>query len=288
MAKISIEEALRTKLELPWKSLDKVGYWNYAVIRRRPEDLTKELFDQLRQYGLGVAQIRELFYINSNDWNKIADKLGIEKGKRGPKAASPVTQDAIKASQAIAETMVNAGNGPRLAETPTDKLPQDAMDEAPETESIATSTEPTLPETKSTNQENVDIHQPTRQEVETFFGVDDNPSIDLSGWETFDLSKIPNRQRSLIAGTKKLYVGVGVKFIKDWERCCVKVRPDGKYLALEKTTGTGYKVGRDHQRPAITCRQATEKLTSIVGAGAEFVPIIEQENLLVFEHKGAE
>lgn len=288
MAKISIEEALRTKLELPWKSLDKVGYWNYAVIRRRPEDLTKELFDQLRQYGLGVAQIRELFYINSNDWNKIADKLGIEKGKRGPKAASPVTKDAIKASQAIAETMVNAGNGPRLAEAPTDKLPKDAMAEAPETESTATSTAPTLPETKSTNQENVDIHQPTRQEVETFFGVGDNPPLDFSGWETFDLSKSFIRPRALITGTTKLYIGVGVKFIKDWDRCCVKVRPDGKQIALEKVIDAGYKVGKDHQRPAITCRKATEMLCKIVGNGAEYLPIIEQEGLLVFEYRGGQ
>ena len=44
----------------------------------------------------------------------------------------------------------------------------------------------------------------------------------------------------------------------------------------------GYRVVIGHRR------LAAAKLTSIVGAGAEFVPIIEQENLLVFEHKGAE
>ena len=81
----------------------------FLVIRRRPEDLTKQLFDQLRQYGHGVAQIRELFYINSNDWNKIAENLGIEKGKRARKAGSPIPKEAIKASQAIAESMVKTG-----------------------------------------------------------------------------------------------------------------------------------------------------------------------------------
>ena len=77
-----------------------------------------------------------------------------------------------------------------------------------------------------------------------------------------------------------------MKFIKDWERVCVKVRPDGKQIALEKTVANGYKVGKDHQRPAVTCRAATEMLCKFVGTGAEFLPIIEQESLVVFEHKG--
>lgn len=262
MAKINIEEALKIKLPLPWKKKNLDGSVTWEILRQRPESMTTSMYCDLRTYGLKDAEIRELFYVMPADWATLKNRLGIDYAKSS-KSNNTVSKRELGAS--------------RLASIAANKLPK-----------VEVSTEPTLPETKSTNQESVDIHQPTRQEVETFFGVDDNPSIDLSGWETFDLSKIPNRQRSLIAGTKKLYVGVGVKFIKDWERCCVKVRPDGKQLALEKTTGTGYKVGRDHQRPAITCRQATEKLTSIVGAGAEFIPIIEQENLLVFEHKGAE
>ena len=142
---------------------------------------------------------------------------------------------------------------------------------------------------------NLGIHAPTAEEIADVFRSEETlpvsslptePIFDFSSWETFDLNKIPIRTRSLIVGAKKLYVGVDVKFIKDWERCCVKVRPDGKQLALERTKSTGYKVGRDHQRPAVTCRHASEKITALIGTGAEFVPIIEQENLLVFEYRG--
>jgi hypothetical protein len=284
-------------------------------MRRRPEDLTAEIYRQLRDYGLNDNSVRELFYGMPGEWATLKKNLGIDYAKSS------------KINNAVSKRELGAS---RLASIAANKLPK-----------VKVSTEPTLPETKSTNQENVEIAPvisldadlaatrtneilrkkldaaidgqgpipglsdairasaqavaeqvalATREQVETLFTEQeesaDSNAIDLSGWETFDLSKLPNRPRSLVVGTKKIYVGVGVKFVSEWERVCVKVRPDGKQLALGKTVDSGYKVGRDHHRPAITCRQATEKIVSILGSGAEYLPIIEQENLVVFEYRG--
>ena len=82
MSKISIEEALRTKLPLPWKVTDPTGT-SFLVARRRPEDLTKELFEHLEAYGVIRNTIRELFYISSSNFAGVMKRLGIPIGKRG-------------------------------------------------------------------------------------------------------------------------------------------------------------------------------------------------------------
>jgi len=84
MAKISIEEALKNKLPLPWKVNDSTGT-NFLIKRRRPEDLTKELFEQLEAYGLNRTQIREMFYVAPKEWGIIMSKLDIPANKYTPK-----------------------------------------------------------------------------------------------------------------------------------------------------------------------------------------------------------
>lgn len=267
MAKMSIEEALRTRLALPWKKRNLDGSVTWEILRQRPDSMTAAMYCDLRTYGLKDGEVRELFYVMPADWATLKNRLEIDYTKSS-KSNNTVSKRELGAS--------------RLASIAANKLPK-----------VEVSTPPTFPEAASTKQESVDIHQPTRQEVETFFEAE-APSIsslidtDFSGWETFDLSKSFTRPRSLIAGANKLYIGIGVKFIKDWDRCCVKVRPDGKQIALEKVIDAGYKVGKDHQRPAITCRKATEMLCKIVGNGAEYVPVIEREGLVVFEYRGGQ
>ena len=317
MAKISIEEALKTRLALPWKKRNLDGSVTWEILRQRPDSMTAAMYCDLRTYGLKDGEIRELFYVMPADWATLKNRLEIEYTKSS-KSNNTVSKRELGAS--------------RLASIAANKLPK-----------VEVSTPPTFPEAASTKQENVDIApvisldadlaatltneillkkidaaidgqgpipglsdatiaraqavaeqvaRATREQVETFFAEQEESVeltvIDLSGWEAFDLSKSFTRPRSLIAGTTKLYIGVGVKFIKDWDRCCVKIRPDGKQIALEKVIDAGYKVGKDHQRPAITCRKATEMLCKIVGNGAEYVPIIEQEGLVVFEYRGGQ
>lgn len=259
MAKMSIEAALKLKLPLPWKKRNLDGSVIWEVLRQRPDSMTAEMYCDLRTYGLKDGEIRELFYVMPADWATLKNRLEIDYTKSS-KINNTVSKRELGAS--------------RLASIAANKLPK-----------VEVSTAPTLPETKSTKKENVDIHQPTKHDLEPLLGFRNNQTLDFSGWESFDLSKLPIRPRSLVVGTKKLYVGVGVKFVSEWERVCVKVRPDGKQLALGKTVDSGYKVGRDHHRPAITCRQAIEKIVSILGSGAEYLPIIEQENLVVFEYR---
>lgn len=82
MNKLSIEEALTVKLGLPWKVSSPTGT-RFLVARRRPEDLTKELFEQLEAYGIARNTIRELFYILPDDWKETRERLGVSPGKRG-------------------------------------------------------------------------------------------------------------------------------------------------------------------------------------------------------------
>lgn len=82
MSKLSIEEALKTKLPVPWKVSDPTGT-RFLVIRRRPDDLTKELFESLESHGVVRNTIRELFYILPKDWSGTIKRLGISPGKHG-------------------------------------------------------------------------------------------------------------------------------------------------------------------------------------------------------------
>lgn len=252
--KPTIEEALKSKLPLPWKKKFTDGATAWIVSRQRPDSLTFELYRRLREYGLKDTEIRELFYVMPGAWSKMKNELGIMTPVGKPKEKVAAFEDSQP--------------GPsRLAQTPAKELPKVSFGSS-------------LEEQRA---------QGVRDNVESFIknreDMAESTVLDLSGWESFELSKSYVRPRSLIAGSKKIYVGVGVKFIADWDRCRVKVRPDGKQIALEKASGTGYKVGRDHQRPAITCRAATEMLKKTVGTGKEFEPIIEQESLLVFAAK---
>ena len=110
MSKLSIEEALKTKLPLPWKVSDPTGT-RFLVIRRRPLDLTKELFEQLEEYGVTRNIIRELFYISSNEWGGVMKRIGIEPSKKAGRRPG------------CGRKSVAVGNPATVPASPTDDAP---------------------------------------------------------------------------------------------------------------------------------------------------------------------
>lgn len=135
--KISIEDALKTKLPVPWKVSDPTGT-RFLVARRRPDDLTKELFEQLEAYGVVRNTIRELFYISSNEWGGVMKRIGIEPSKRagrrpgcGRRKESEPTDTAAE-PVTITDVPWNDGDAPigvvpaesRLKTTPPAALPK--------------------------------------------------------------------------------------------------------------------------------------------------------------------
>lgn len=247
-------EALELKIKLPWEG---------KVQRVHHDSLTKELFLALENYGLTRREIADLFNVYAAKLFAKLTEWGVPKGKPcvQNKAAREANTEGkgkpIDLSLTYHDTAPGRERKERIATKPGQTQEQAARVVAAEDED-------------GLNYQ--DKHNLWIQDT-----------VDTSGWEIFDLRDTHNRNRSLIVGVKKLYVGIGVKFIASWERVCVKVRPDGKQIALEKTDSTGYKVGKDHNKPAITCKPATEMLKKTVGTGKEFLPIIEREDLLVFE-----
>ena len=122
MSKISIEEALKIKLPLPWKVTDPTGT-SFLVARRRPEDLTKELFEQLDAYGVIRNTIRELFYISSSNFSSVMKRLGIPIGKRGG-----ARRGAGKPAGSVNKKKPDASSESALKTTPPAELPKIPVD----------------------------------------------------------------------------------------------------------------------------------------------------------------
>ena len=130
MNKPSIEEALKTKLPLQWKVSEPTGT-RFLVIRRRPDDLTKELFEQLEAYGVVRNTIRELFYISSNDWGGVMKRIGIEPSKHagrrpgcGRKSVAVENPATVPASPTDDAPIGFAPAESRLKTTPPAELPK--------------------------------------------------------------------------------------------------------------------------------------------------------------------
>ena len=130
MNKPSIEEALKTKLPVPWKVSEPTGT-RFLVIRRRPDDLTKELFEQLEHHGVVRNTIRELFYISSNEWGGVMKRIGIEPSKRaGRRPGCGRKSDAVEKPATVPASPTDdapIGFSPaesRLKTTPPAELPK--------------------------------------------------------------------------------------------------------------------------------------------------------------------
>ena len=110
--KPTIEEALQARIPLPWKQSTCDGPPIWKVERRRPEDFTAEIYQQLRKYGMKDDEIRNLFYIKNEDYGRLKQELGatvpvecVEESKkqigrrlknfmpRGPKQAEIIPMD---------------------------------------------------------------------------------------------------------------------------------------------------------------------------------------------------
>ena len=77
--KITIEQALESKLPRPWKLTDCSGPPVWKVIRKRPKDLTAELYQRLLAYKIKDGEIRELFHASCLEWAGLKQEKGITK-----------------------------------------------------------------------------------------------------------------------------------------------------------------------------------------------------------------
>ena len=75
--KPTIEEALKQKISSPWKLTDCSGPPTWKVIRKRPEDLTAELYQRLLAYKSKDGEIRELFHASCLEWAGLKQGKGI-------------------------------------------------------------------------------------------------------------------------------------------------------------------------------------------------------------------
>jgi len=75
--KPTIEEALKQKISSPWKLTDCSGPPVWKVIRKRPEDLTAELYQRLLAYKSKDGEIRELFHASCLEWAGLKQGKGI-------------------------------------------------------------------------------------------------------------------------------------------------------------------------------------------------------------------
>jgi hypothetical protein len=116
MDKITITEALEQKIPLPWK-VSEGGETKFLVYRQRPEQLTRSAFYELEQYGLKRNEIRELFYVMSNDWSQLLKSLDI----------APLPKECPKK---VIQTDTVAEISKRLSNTPAADLPKVPIEKA--------------------------------------------------------------------------------------------------------------------------------------------------------------
>ncbi len=323
MAKISIEEALRTKLALPWKVIEGMSTV-FLVMRRRPEDLTAEIYTRLRDHGLRDNDIRELFYGMPGVWSKMKSDLGITTPKGPAPKEKPVdaTISPAPQSQYLEFGGKQAGKTSRLSQTPAGKLPKIVVVSNPASQTIemmaknaamGITLDPQLAEQRVNEIKNDKIEacingtgpmpgpnfatevavqavaeqiaKGVRENVEAFLASTeesaDSKAVDFSGWDEYGDSHV-DKSKVLVVGKSKIYIGAKVtKLFDGWSRCKIKVRPDCKQIAVIKSDH-GVKLSHDDNRINISCAAAISNLIGKVGAGAEFVPITEQESLVVF------
>jgi len=236
MAKISIEEALRNKLPLPWKVHDQSGT-NFLIKRRRPEDLTNELLTQLQDFGLNIAQIKEMFYIDQSQWKIVRERLDIKagSGKGKKKAAEPKTMSIGTHTFTVAPGR-KAGKTEmqnRLAETAPKELKKVVV-------------------------------APTESDAKSEYGWND-AIPDISTWAEFTGKPTGgNTGGDILSVGKKIHIGSKASTaLAGWERCAILVSPDIKKVALRKSaTGVKIQKPKNCSGAELSCKAATDKITA--------------------------
>ena len=203
--KPTIEEALQARIPLPWKQSTCDGPPIWKVERRRPEDFTAEIYQQLRKYGMKEDEIRNLFYIKNEDYGRLKQELG---------ATVPV-ECVEESKKQIGRRLKNfMPRGPKQAEI----IPMDRPRVAVETVPDAAPHEPTA-------EEIADVFRPEHDTPIPFVPAEPvNPEpalqarieIICNGATIYDLEQLHStlmdfnmRKKAVVSGTLRIVINEG-------------------------------------------------------------------------------
>lgn len=265
MEKISIEQALNSKLPLPWRRTTSDGPPEWVVIRQRPEQFTSRIYDRLRRYGCKDDTIRELFFAGPGMWSELKKSVGIvtKRGLVEWMADEEMPGSYLDShSPTIDSTRIPPDVNRHMA-TPAGQLKKITVDPTEadsEPEQIVTQNTDPAEDADGLNYQDrhfLGIDEPTPRIDEPT----DLPSIDLSSWAEFGGS-VARSDGNLLSVGKKLHIGPEAsKSLSGWTRCSILISPDIKKVALRKAA-TGGKIQSNGKYPwvELACKAAIDKV----------------------------